>query len=213
MIPLPAGLVKPVILQDPSAKSILSAKDTDSALAKAKLTAAAAKDEPFTGGSSGGHSQQTDPAKFLDLTNWSASGYMDATSQLNSDWLAVGKAGSDMLAVFRQNQPGGWAHITISAQVDLDKFPWLTWKQKKGTAPGAFSIKVIDVKTGRMAVLYDQVQSAEYDYYARDIKRELNVGGKRELEIRLYPIASGWQYPSAKAGQFVLYDFVRMEAD
>ena len=213
MRPLPPGLVKPATVKDSSGTPILSAKATDSALAKAKRTAAAGKDAPFTGGSSNGHSQQTDPAKFVDLTNWRASGHMDATSQLNSDWLALAKAGSDMLAVFRQNQPGGWSHITISARVDLDKYHWLTWKQKKATAPGAFSIKVIDVKTGRMAVLYDQVQSAEYDYYARDIKRELNVGGKRDLEIRLYPIASGWKYPSAKAGQFVFYDFMRMEGD
>ncbi len=209
---LPKGLVKPMVHKLPLPKGLLDAKQTATALAKAEKEWKARKEEPAGQGTSGGHKQRLDLGGFIDLTDWSVTKNMDATAQPNSDWLAMKKVGSDYLVMFRQPQPGGWPNITIRGSVDLDKYPFLSWQQKRGTAPGAFSVKVVDLQTGALAMLSDLIQWNEYDYYAANLRDKLGVKGKRDIEVLFYPISSGYEYPSAKAGDYVVLDFVRFEA-
>jgi hypothetical protein len=210
---LPKGLQRPVVNPPPPPAGMLSAKETATALARARKALAARTEEPASPCETGGHRQRVEAGSYVDLTDWSASGYMDATSQPNRDWLALQKAGTDVIVLFRQPQPGGWPHITIRGSVDLDKYPFLTWRQKPGTAPGAFAVKVLDVAAGNVVTLHTETQSNEYDYYAHNLKERLGLGGIRQIEVRFYAIGWGWQYPSAKAGEYDVLDFMRMEAE
>ena len=81
------------------------------------------------------------------LTRITPRGYMDATAQPNSDWLYLGRVGDDLLVLFRQTSEGGWPHFTIDAEIDVDRTPWLTWRQLPTKAPGSFALKVIDVES------------------------------------------------------------------
>lgn len=209
---LPKGLAKPKVNPVPLPKGMLDAKQTKAALAQAEKDWKARKEELEQPGAAGGHTQKLEPGSYVEATDWSVSGYMDATTQPNSDWLAMKKVGSDHLLMFRQPQPGGWPHVTIRGTVDLDKYPFLTWRQKQGTAPGAFSLKIVDEDTGALATLADLIQWSEYEYYSVDLKEKLGWRGKRTLEVRFYPISSGYEYPSANAGDYVVLSFVRFEA-
>jgi len=215
---LPRGLKKPVIITTRPEKRTLSPKETAQAIAKARQEWGEKASQSFMDGSFGGHRQQTEPGQFVELTDWSASGYMDATSQKNSDWLAVQRIGTDFLILYRQSSEGGWPHVTITARIDLDRYPWLAWKQKEGTAPGSFALKVIDLQSGAMHSLYGETFGAVYHYHAHNLKKLLG-GGLKEMEIRWYPLGWGMKSPKetdyywAQPGQYVVMDFFRAEAD
>ncbi|OHB54852.1 MAG: hypothetical protein A2Y12_05415 [Planctomycetes bacterium GWF2_42_9] len=231
---MPEGLLKPLVIKVESKKIILSEEQTNKALNKAMGEFQQRKNQSTSAAVWGGHRQQTQSGKYIEFTDWSVSDDMDATSQKNADWLALRKAGDDMLILFKQSQPGGWPHVTIRGQVDLDKFPWLTWIQKETAAPGSFAMKVIDVESGNMITLYTEklvikndetnpvytgTHSELYGYHADNLKSRLGVGGTRKLEIRWYPL--GWGMKSAKEedwfyvqpGQYLAIDFLRAEAD
>jgi hypothetical protein len=223
---LPKGLQKPKVNKPNVSTKILSDKDTKQALDKARQELAGGcfgcmqpKQPEFVGGKTDSHVQQTEPGKFVEFTDWKITDYMDATLQKNSDWLALEKVGSDVAIVFRQPQPGGWPHATAKIAIDLDKYPVLTWKLRQATAPGAFVMKALDVKTGNLALVGgvdswgEYGTGEEYKYYARDLREILGVGGLRDIEVRLYPISSYvWDSRAAKAGQYIVVDFVRMES-
>ena len=215
---LPAGLVKPVVLTTKSDK-ILIAAETKKAMDKAIREVSLAKPDQAAPFEWNKHRQQMSSDKYVELTDWSASGYMDATPQKNSDWLELGKSGKRTIVLFRQSQPGGWPNLTIKGKVNLDKYPWLTWKQSKGTAPAEFAIRVLDVDAGKMFLLYPETRTKLFDYHADNIRELIGVGGEREIEIRLYPIGTEMKtaletdWVHAKKGEYTIFDFMRFEAN
>lgn len=215
---LPEGLRKPIVRQVPSTKRILTAKETTEALARARQQWGAKGNESLRGGSANGHVQRSEPGMFAELTNWSLDGYMDATSPKLGDWLALGKAGNDTIILYRQEVKGGWPHVINRATVDLNQYPWLTWRQREAAAPGSFAVKVIDMDTGDMRTLYAETFDRQYDYHAENLKA-LFGGGVKNLEIRWYPLGWGMKSPKetdyfwAQPGQYVVMDFLRFEAE
>jgi hypothetical protein len=216
---LPNGLVKPVIKKTAPTKRILSARETAQALAAIKKELGTRNDPACVSGVANGHAQRVENCSYVDLTDWTVSGRMDATVQPNGDWLALERVGSDTVIIFKQGV-GGWPHTTINATVDVDKYPWLTWHQKKGTSPGSFALKVIDRESGTMKTLYAETFGGEYDYHADNLKKIFGFKGTREIEIRWYPLGcnqngtattSDWTF--AKAGDYIVMDFMRMESD
>ncbi len=179
------------------------------------------KAPPDSGGLGGltanGHRQKTRPGEYVALTRITPRGYMDATAQPNSDWLYLGRVGDDLLVLFRQTSEGGWPHFTIDAEIDVDRTPWLTWRQLPTKAPGSFALKVIDVESRTLRTLYAETFSGVYDYHAHNLRELFQVKGKRRFEIRYYPL--GWGQKTAEdfwwaqPGQYVAFDFFRAESD
>jgi len=212
---IPAGLRRPVVRTVPPADRVLTKKETKAALAKIGREWVA-KDLPAS--EAKGHQQRTAPGTFMELTDWSLDGYMDATTQKLGDRLALGKAGHDTVILFRQGNKNAWPHVMIKSTVNLDRFPWLTWRQLPATAPGAFAVKVIDLDSGDMRTLYGETYDKPYDYHAENLKT-LFGGGTHRFEIRWYPLGSGMKsaletdFFWAEPGQFAVMAFMRCEAD
>jgi len=213
---LPAGLRKPVVKTASSTKKILTEKEAKEAV-KRDLVEWKTKAEPdVSGGVDGTHRQQTSSEKYITLTP-TITGYMDATAKKNSEYLVLATAGTDTIFVFKQKPD--WAHITARIKIDLDKYPYLTWKQKTGTVPASYAVKVIDMATGEMQALMNETFGEEFDYHAVDLRKAFGSGGVRELEVRFYPLGWGMKsindsdYFYAEPGQYGVMDFLRMEME
>jgi hypothetical protein len=213
---VPAGLRKPVVRTVPTGEKMLSVKEVKAALVQIRGDLAKESTEAAPA-EANGHTQRTAPGSYVDLV-WSLDGYMDATSQKLSDRLALGTAGDDTVILYRKGNKGAWPHVILRTTVDLDQHPWLTWRQKPGTAPGSFAVKVIDLDSGNMYALYGETFGGAYDYHAENLKK-LMGGGMRRLQVQYYPLGWGMEsavessYFWAEPGQYVVMDFFRMEAE
>ena len=143
-------------------------------------------------------------------------GYMDASAKKNSEYFAMSPCGTDTVFLFKQKPD--WAHITARVKIDLDKYPYITWRQKKGNVPASYAAKVLDINTGEMQALMNETFGGEFDYHAVDLRKAFGSGGVRELEVRFYPLGWGMKtsndtdYFYAQPGQYGVMDFMRMEA-
>lgn len=216
---LPAGLGHPQIHPLPIPSDWLNDADALRAMEQAVTEWQRPLDEPEISDWIRGpepYVPQSDPSNYVEVSGWRAAGKMDATSEENADRLMVREVDGDVFILHRRDQPGGWPHIEAEITVDLDRYPYMTWRQLEGTAPGPFVIKVIDQQTGASTapLRLDHTFQNEFVLWACDVRRLLGEGSERHLTVRFYPIGhdEGTTEARAKAGDFTVLDFVRFEA-
>ena len=219
------GGESPAWLRDPQTASgpvtpTLSAAETKAALAKAVETISAlppADDGPYANQN---HRQQTDPAKYISINartyKWDLSDDMDGTTEPNGDFLSVAPAGDSVVLLRRRPAGNSWPHARIrNVTIDLDKTPILTLKLRdigRGTADST-ALKVLDAETQRMVVL-GEFYSGFYQYRAFDLRKHLELTGKRTLELKFYYLGDAWKHPKrTQTGDYILLQFLRAEAN
>jgi hypothetical protein len=211
---LPELLRRPVLLPA-EPEGMLSAEETKRRLAGILRREASRPSEDDLPGESQGHKQQTDPAKFRDLTppqaQWDLNDLMDATAEPNSVYIAMGLVGDDVVLMRRTG--GRWPHVLIrDVTLDLDETPWLTWRQKP-TARGRLywtAVRVLDKQSGTMLLIDESEGTADYKAY--NLKQLFGLpGGKRTFDIKFY-FLEGYKAP-ADAGDYMVVDFLRAEAE
>jgi len=230
---IPELLRNPVIVEDKSTRVFqLSEDETRKALAAAvayQKSRPPVKEEP---GEYKGHKQKTDPSEYMEITfdkyEWDLDDYMDGTSDKNSKYLAVAPVGDDVIIMRRIEPRDNWPHVLIrDVTIDLDKYPYLTWKQKDPGNEGktvafSYAIKVIDKETQTMLTLIETSGDRRFAYGAYNLKKNLGLGGKRTFDIKYYYLAT--QYVGAtkdrpfsvirtEPGGYMLLDFIRAEAE
>jgi hypothetical protein len=204
----------------------LSAKETKNALAKAVTAVKAAQWPAASPMTFAGHTEQTDPTKYLDITAakypWDLTDFMDATRQPNGEYLSVAQAGDDIVIMRRIEANHGWPHMLIkNISVDLDKYPYLTWKIRDAVngTPNSHAIRVIDSDAERMVSICEAGHGAEYQAY--NVKEKLGLSGVRQLQIRFYFLGHRYIPPTktepfsfvhAKPGEYIVLDYLRFEA-
>jgi len=222
---VPELLKNPVIIKDEKAEPPqLSLEEARKLLADAVEFQRKRKVPQEGPAEAGGHKQQTDPSKYVEISykiyKWDLEDYMDATRDPNSKYLAIAPVGDDVI-IMRRIQ-GYWPHVLIrDVAIDLDKYPYLCWKQK---APGiygkykplSFAVRVIDRETEKM-ILVEENSYAGLGYRAHDLRKLLGVSGKRTLDIRYYFLGStaksSTDFIHAKRGEYMILDFIRLEAE
>jgi hypothetical protein len=224
---IPALLKRPVC--PPEVKpGALSKKETAKRLKAAVARVAALKVEAQGPQTFGGHVQKTDPADFIELSpakyRWDLEDFMDGVKTRNSHYLALAPAGDDV--VIMKRVAGEYPHVLIrDVQADLDKTPWLTWKQKdvgtpEGFAlnPAGYAVRVIHKESGVGILLREQHWPPFFDYCAFNLKEKFGLtGGVHTFDIRFYYLGLNFvasdKCETARAGDFIAVDFLRLEAE
>ncbi len=226
---LPPLLKRPVCPPAPPKPGALSDRDLRQALARARevVIQLPASD---TGGVCNGHIQQTEPAKYIAIPfspkTWRLDDFMDATAQRNSEHLGIAEARGRVIIMRRTPAEGTWPHLRIKGlTVDLDKTPWLTWKQLDtgSESPGSYAMRVLDRESGTLLLLEEDVYPPYTDYRAFNLRELLGVRGTRQLELKYYYLGQTNTAPQtpdnptgfagAKAGDYVCLEFLRFEAE
>jgi hypothetical protein len=204
----------------------LNEEETKEALAKAVSEVEGFKEETPPPAEHNGHKQKTDPAAYIELTpansDWDLSDYMDGTSTKNSEYVAMAVADND--TVFMRRTSGKWPHVIVrDVAVDLDRTPWLTWKQKDTGTPGGFCVRVLHHGSGTMLMLAERHDSGFYEYYAYDLRELFGLeGGTHAFSIKFYPLACKVHlvtekqqniWTNAEAGEYQVLDFMRLEKE
>jgi hypothetical protein len=229
---MPELLENPVIVQDETSKlSQLSEADTKQALSEA---VAFQKQRPRVEeerGKFADHRQKTDPSDYMEITpdkyTWDLEDLMDGTSEKNARHLAVAQAGDDII-IMRRTEPRNWPHVLIrDVRIDLDTYPYLTWKEKDPgvtdkTLAFAYAVKVIDKETETMLTLIENTGDRVFAYSAYNLKELFGVGGVRSFDIKFYYLATEYIPPSngkkmsaimTEPGGYMVLDFLRAEAE
>lgn len=225
---LPPLLKRPICPPAPPQPGVL----TDAALRQALKQAqtAVAKLPASSAGTCHGHTQQTDPTKFVTIPysrqTWRLDDFMDATAQRNAEHLALGEAGGRVIVMRRTPALNTWPHVRIKGlTVDLNRTPWLTWKQLDtgSTSPGSYALRVLDRETGTLLLLEENLYPPYTDYRACNLRALLGVGGTRQLELKYYYLGQTNTAPqtpenptgfaAAEAGDFIALEFMRLEED
>jgi len=231
---LPEGLRKPVLpTAAPGAGApTLSPAETRKALERARKLQSGRKPQPAAAATFNGHRQQSDPSRYVAITpashRWDLDDFMDATTEKNSAYLALTPLGEGAIIMRRRPARGNWPHVLIrDVTVDLDRFPWLTWKQREaGTgAPACHAVKVLDRATGKLLLLHEDQLGGDggswYRYYAYNLKDLFGLsGGKRTFDIKFYYLGIGpgktsdpTDFAYARPGDYTVLEFLRLEAD
>ena len=170
-----------------------------------------------------GHTQQfTD---YIDINpknqEWTLDDYLDATTELNSDYLAIETVGDDLIILNRIDD-GKYPHIRIkNVKIDLIKTPYLTWKFKNvGTKGGHIAIKVIDKATEEQILLMENYCGDQADYLAYDLRSFFKNKKKITVDIKIYLCAPRIVNSSGdnmcvklQKGDWMLLDFIRLEPE
>jgi len=170
-----------------------------------------------------GHTQQLNG--YIDVNpntyEWSLDDYLDATTELNSDYLAIDTIVDDVIILNRIDD-GKYPDIRIkNVNVDLSKTPYLTWKLKNvGTKGGHIAVKVIDKATDEQVLLMENYCGDQTDYLAYDLRKFFKNKDKISIDIKLYLCgvritgSSGKNMSiNLKKGDWMLLDFMRLEPD
>jgi len=218
---IPELLKNPIIKGGKKAPQ-LSKKETQKALKRAAEEVLEKDWPPFDASA---HNLKTDPDEYIEITpkthTWDLKDYMDATREPNGEYLAVTRAGDDVIILKRKAK--NWPHVLIkNVKVDLDKYPYLVWRVKdaKEGPPNSHAVRVIDSESERMVTLCEVGHGAEFQRY--NVKEKLGVSGVRTLSIRFYFL--GYKYISptkdkpfsfevAEPGEYMVLDFLRFEAE
>jgi len=112
-----------------------------------------------------------------------------------------------------------WPNLTIEGvQLDLDKTPWLTWKQKPAglDTPGTYAVRVLDLESGTELLLEENYSPPWDGYRAFNLRELLKSGGVHKLRIKYYYLGVqnvNKESITAKPGEYIVLDFMRAEAD
>jgi len=218
---LPALLLHPVINKPRSVA--LSPAETRKALARARAAVAVEASENESGGEFGGHHQRTEPGTFTEIspttTRWSLDDFMDATRQRNAEHLALLPVDTDVLIMRRTPAKDNWPHVTVAdVRIDLDRFPFLTWKQKVtgSDSPGTYAVRVKEIDSGTELLLEENYYAPWDGYRAFDLRKLFGLTGTHTFRIRYYYLGVkpvGKTSVIAQPGDYVVLDFLRAEAE
>lgn len=198
---MPELLKHPVIIAEPD--QMLSDTEVEALMAKAKQELAAGtkgrQPQAAAPAVSHGHREQTDPAKYLEISrdHWTLEGCADAETVPNARYLALAEvdAGGVMLTN-RHRKPGsGWA-LVKNVNIDVDRYPFLTYRLRPlrfGYLP--VTLRIVDRETG-ISMLAETSwggrltnQKTEmantYPYHAFDL-RKVFAGDRHAFDIRVY---------------------------
>jgi hypothetical protein len=218
--PLPAGLTHPKV--SPPPPKGLTRKQTRDALARAVAAVKGVAGEDAAGGEFRGHRQQSAPGTYVDLApprvTWQLDDLMDATAERNSEHLALQPVGTDVVVLRRTAAEGNWPHVTIHVRLDLDRYPFLTWKQKDvgSQAPGTYAVRVLDEESGKELLLEENYYPPWDGYRAFNLRELLKLGGERRLRLRYYYLgikSVEKRSVVAQPGDFIVLDFLRAEKE
>ena len=225
----------------------LDLETTKTMLAKIAAKVEALKSEQASPAESNGHRQKTDPKDYVEVDThnavWDVEDFMDMTTVKNSEYIAMAQAGDDIVFMRRApNGPSGaWPHVLVrDVEVDLDKTPFISWKQKdpgpdplpegfpmrdeaKRLDPGiampmGFGLRITDDETQRTVLLFEIHTPPWFDYGVKDLRKLFGVsGGKRTFTLKYYPLGvyiTGLPGGgSAQPGEYQVLDFLRFEAE
>jgi hypothetical protein len=217
---LPPGLARPKL--NPLPPVGLSDEQAREALQRAVRAQATTAAEDAAGGEFGGHQQASEPGGYVDLlpgpdARWHVQDFMDASQRRNAEHLAFQRVGSDVVIMRRTSAQDNWPHVTLEGvTLDLDRFPFLAWKQKPtGTpSPGTYAVRVDDVNSGQSLLLEENYYPPWDAYRSYNLRELLGGGGVRALRIRYYYL--GIQSINkttlyAQPEDFIVLDFLRAE--
>ena len=168
-----------------------------------------------------GHKKQTVKAKYMevefDKKKWSLDDYVDALSDKNSKYLAVEPAGDDVIVLRKRTDK--WPHVLIKdVTIDLDKFPYLSWKlTNTGKGPQAYAVKAIE-KSSQTMVTWESDITPPWDaYFAYDLRDKFNLkGGIHSFDIKFYylpcELRSAGSSINTNLGDYLVIDFIRAES-
>ncbi len=192
---MPEGLKTPVVVQtaeDDGLSDVEVARSLDAAAEVArKIPAWKGPAVVF-----GGHREQTDPTRYKDIPDdkrkWTVDGYADAEVTPNSKYFAV-FPGDDGVILMRRHKQGGNGWVLLrDITIDLDRYPWLSYRLKPLEC-GYLSctLRVIDKESGNSLLCNPPgfAGKAAPAYYAYDLRKSFG-GGVRTFDIRVYPTGS-----------------------
>ena len=193
-----------------------------------------------------GHKQKMNAGNFIDINlsthTWDINDLMDSTVVKNYHYIAIAQAGDDI--VFMRRAPNGssgaWPHVLVKdVEVDLDKTPFLTWRQKdpgtdplpKGyitrnesnrldsgiVMPNGYGMRVLEKRTKKFVFLHEAHMPPWYDYRSYDLREVFGIkSGKIVIDIKYYPLGA---YITGLAGsgfaippEYQIIDFLRLES-
>ena len=175
-----------------------------------------------------GRVQKTNPEDYIELSpqkyQWDLDDCMDGVKTKNSHYLAMAPAGDDV--VIMKRVAGQYPHVLIrNVKADLDKTPWLTWKQKdvgtpEGFAvnPAGYAVRVIHKESGAGVLLTEMHWRPFFDYRAYNLKEKFGIeGGVHTFDIRFYYLGlnfvSSEKAETARPGDYIAIDFLRLEKE
>ena len=194
-----------------------------------------------------GHKQKNATEEYVDINSnthsWVVDDFMDSTATKNDQYIAIAPAGSDI--VFMRRAPNGptgaWPHVLIKdVEVDLDKTPFLTWRQKDpgqnplpdrykvrnetnqldpGIAmPNGYGVRVLEKQSQKLVWLHEAHTPPWYDYRAYDLREVFGIeSGKIVVDIKYYPLGvyiTGLPDTGfAIPPEYQILDFIRLEAE
>ena len=224
----------------------LDANETRIVLAKVVAKVKSITQQFLCGAEFNGHKQKMKAEDFIDINlsthTWDINDFMDSTVVKNNNYIAIAQTGDDI--VFMRRAPNGsigaWPHVFVKdVEVDLDKTPFLTWRQKdpgndplpKGyitrnesnqldpgiTMPNGYGMRVLEKRTQKFIFLHEAHMPPWYDYRAYDLREVFGIKkGKIVIAIKYYPLGA---YITGLAGsgsaippEYQILDFLRLEA-
>ncbi|MDD5704606.1 MAG: glycosyl hydrolase family 28-related protein [Kiritimatiellae bacterium] len=245
---IPALLKKPTI-NPPPAVEVLNAPETRAAVKKAEQywrtrePSAKQADEVFDG-----HRRKTKLGDFVEISasryKWDASDLVDGSKERCSNYFAVTQMGGQGIIVRkasdRTGAPCGSAYVTIrDVELDLDVYPWLTWRVASNGTPAGLNVKALDHASGRVIRLpfivnpefsKDRASGRttrrpsdtfdSFSYQACNLRKHCGFGGRRTFDLHLYYPGAAYigsrrteDTVFAEAGDSMLVEFLRAEKE
>ena len=226
------GLLKHPVIEGNRVIAEISPAETAKALEAAQLEVKQLAESPSASGLSfSEHRQQDQQGKFVEIgyspSNWRLDD-LGGTDAKNSEYLAVVPVGNDVLIMRRTSRSmGEWSarndrpHVLIKdVDIDLDRYPLLTWKLREAGMPSTYAVEVLDKESDETQML---VESGEpwTEYRAYDLRELFELTGVRTFDIKFYfsqtsHLRQDWEnrlQAVGKPGDYILLDFIRTEAE
>ena len=146
----------------------------------------------------------------------------------NSEYLALGPVGNDVIIMRRSSRSRGeWTarkdfpHVLIKdVVIDLDKYPYLSWKLRDAGMPSKYAVKVLDKESDVTQTLVAGGEPLT-EYRAYNLKKLFKMTGERKFDIKFYysltsHLRQDWENrleAQGQPGDYILLDFIRTESE
>ena len=170
-----------------------------------------------------GHKQQIDSGSYVDIpystSQWELNDVLDASRERLGASLALETVPGGVLML---RKGGGCDHILVrDVEIDLDRFPCLTWNFFSTGSPATLVVMAVDHES-KQGIPFEEAQEMKPGYRAHNLRDLLGYGGKRVFDIKLYYIGremkgngkGGRKIENiryGKAGDYAVLAFMRME--